>query len=558
MNQGRQRMIAFGGLTASEMDQLSEPARRLAAQIAEARSIAPGRLREASVFRSLSNTRMPGLPIWMLPFQILIGGILALLAQSAEATALQVTKAKRPRALVVWLRRFHQAGNDRFPVRDLFEQLSAWGLIAYTLSDDVVYTSELAEQDIRNFVKGRTLELPQAATYRLIYGAISFIALTLFVCGPIAVLLVTRRLSGWPQLASVLCVLVGVGYLSALSMTLLKSWFFRSKQFHEVYKPMYVRAMAEAFSMSAAKAQSYFANVKSQMAKRDFNLISGFVAMPVADNDWQQVVNEAVTHADAVFIDVTELSTNMEWELSELAKKARLENAILSFGFAGQFDGSNGWQHHPSSPALDKLLGDQWRTRCRKFLYPAIVDRDDKENIEKYMRKLAIEIYEAAVYRKREAGDPDGASPERIAELRAAKSSLVSSLSIVNFGVYAAERQNKRVASEADAKFKLQSQTEIVRAGKGVSFGVNFVLNGVPSGRVVKLTTKITFPPEGMTPPSGEHLTCADADLLFKLGTPEFLIYTLDNDWEIVPGNWTFEFHFEGRKVSEKRFTVTT
>jgi hypothetical protein len=197
----------------------------------------------------------------------LIEIMLSLIASAAAGSARRTMEAARPRALVVWLRRFHQAGYDRFPIKDLFEQLSAWGLLVYTLSDDVIYKSSLAERDIRKWVRARVTQLPQGAKYASIRSIIQLAAACIGFLGIVPVLLTTRNYSGLIQLASVLCFIAAVYLSSAFAIKLLLNAFYRSKAFRELYKPIFAQAMADSFSMSAAKAQAYF-----KTSKREFSI----------------------------------------------------------------------------------------------------------------------------------------------------------------------------------------------------------------------------------------------------------------------------------------------
>lgn len=41
-----------------------------------------------------------------------------------------------------------------------------------------------------------------------------------------------------------------------------------------------------------------------------------------------------------------------------------------------------------------------------------------------------------------------------------------------------------------------------------------------------------------------------------KLGTETLQGYGFEEDWELVPGTWTFEIWQDGRKLAEQSFTV--
>jgi hypothetical protein len=40
------------------------------------------------------------------------------------------------------------------------------------------------------------------------------------------------------------------------------------------------------------------------------------------------------------------------------------------------------------------------------------------------------------------------------------------------------------------------------------------------------------------------------------IGKVLYFGYGFENDWELVPGTWTFEIWFQGRKLAVEQFTV--
>jgi hypothetical protein len=42
------------------------------------------------------------------------------------------------------------------------------------------------------------------------------------------------------------------------------------------------------------------------------------------------------------------------------------------------------------------------------------------------------------------------------------------------------------------------------------------------------------------------------------IGETGIRTYTLDNAWEVEPGDWMMEFYCQGRKIGEKHFTITS
>jgi Domain of unknown function (DUF3859) len=139
----------------------------------------------------------------------------------------------------------------------------------------------------------------------------------------------------------------------------------------------------------------------------------------------------------------------------------------------------------------------------------------------------------------------------------------VDRIDIVTFGIFSPGKITQQEARPGTNGItlregrKLLSQTETVPGVVGTTFGIQYVVRGAPKGQNVKLTYITRFPSSGMVNGKGEKLAKSQFDWDDTIGKTAIRTYTLDNPWEIVPGDWTMEFYYEGRKIGEKRFTVT-
>ena len=92
----------------------------------------------------------------------------------------------------------------------------------------------------------------------------------------------------------------------------------------------------------------------------------------------------------------------------------------------------------------------------------------------------------------------------------------------------------------------------------GVEFGLQYVVSGEPAGVDVPLDILLTYPAPGLVDPADpEPITETRFSRMKKIGDTVYLGYGFQNDWEIVPGSWTFAISFDGRKLAEQSFTVT-
>jgi hypothetical protein len=387
--------MRFRGLESREIDQLTNNAREFARKVARSRRLFPIYVDLYIAADALRKGEV--LPIDMAGAgSALIVVICSIICRVLE----RKTETARPRAFVVWLRRFHQVGAGLFPIDELFEQLSAWGVLACTLSDDVVYKSTLAERTIRKWADQRVMQLPQMAWFVTLKREILFFLTVIFLVGVAFVLMATQRSSGIEQFVFLFFYLVLLVVLSKSIQGVAMRMFYRSEKFQKLYKPIFVREMANSFSLSATKAPDFFSKIAGNLRQQREAMDQGFVALVVSDADWQAVVEAAIVRANIVLFDVTELSKNLQWELEHVAKNAKLERVVLAFGFSGDELGlDENWQRHPSCRLLDECIGLGWRNRCRKFSYPQRIDTHDERMLTEYMHRLVMEVYEAAAIR---------------------------------------------------------------------------------------------------------------------------------------------------------------
>jgi hypothetical protein len=392
--------LRFQGLDRQEIAQLTDCAKEFASNATRSRRL-------LGVYVSLFvmadelkriDIKLPGPFFITLPLELLITLLLVIVSKSICRILKSKIDNARPRALAVWLRRFHQFGADRFPIHELFEELSAWGVLACTLSDDVVYKSTLAERSIRRWANQRVMQLPQFAGLIGASQEIVFILGLISLFGIAFVLIATRQFTGAIQFLFVLAYLALIVISAVIAWRGVMRLFYRTEKFQKIYKPIFAAAMADSFSLGAVKAPDYFAKVSSDLRQQHLAMQQGFLAFVVADDDWQAVVGAAIARASIVLVDVTELSKNLQWELQQIAKTIRLERVVLAFGFSENGPAlDEDWERHPSCSLLDEYLGLDWRSNCQKFSYPQHLDTDQKRGmLNEYMHRLVMKVYEAA------------------------------------------------------------------------------------------------------------------------------------------------------------------
>ena len=92
---------------------------------------------------------------------------------------------------------------------------------------------------------------------------------------------------------------------------------------------------------------------------------------------------------------------------------------------------------------------------------------------------------------------------------------------------------------------------------KHIRFGFQYVVEGVPSGAIVSLRQVTIFPAPGLhNPARGQTWARDDFMMKSKIGQIERTGYGIDDDWEMVPGTWTFQLWDGNRKLAEQSFQL--
>jgi hypothetical protein len=101
-------------------------------------------------------------------------------------------------------------------------------------------------------------------------------------------------------------------------------------------------------------------------------------------------------------------------------------------------------------------------------------------------------------------------------------------------------------------------KTTTIPGRLGLEFGLRYVIVGEPAGAEVPLDFVISYPAPGLVDPAEpEPLRESRYARQKKIGETIYLGYGFENAWEIVPGEWSFEIWFEGKKLARQDFTVS-
>ena len=128
-----------------------------------------------------------------------------------------------------------------------------------------------------------------------------------------------------------------------------------------------------------------------------------------------------------------------------------------------------------------------------------------------------------------------------------------------NTGVYTVDRDiqgrdalgiNKAAASNVRHAATLRT----IPAQIGTTFGFCYNVIGRPHAAPVELRQVVIFPSPGLTPSSSSKPITQDEFVLqTRIGETSYASYTLEDAFELLPGNWIFEIWQGDRKLAPKR-----
>jgi len=134
---------------------------------------------------------------------------------------------------------------------------------------------------------------------------------------------------------------------------------------------------------------------------------------------------------------------------------------------------------------------------------------------------------------------------------------------ILEFGYYEVQNEGQRYEDnnvtsgviQAGAIVKLIQQTDIIPIESGRLFGFRFRLKGFTGKEDIEIREVVTHPPmtrPGQKPSSGFE---TKLQLIVQRGEfSDYAGYSLNHDYEMVEGEWRFEFFYNDKKLVEQKF----
>lgn len=142
---------------------------------------------------------------------------------------------------------------------------------------------------------------------------------------------------------------------------------------------------------------------------------------------------------------------------------------------------------------------------------------------------------------------------------------VVEGVTIVEYGTYTAQLLDRVPRRDDPSGFantltnhKLVERTYRICARLGVRFGVTIRVEGKPDGGPVMLEIVNNYPAPGIVNDKGAAFKKTRFPWHAAIGQPTAIVFTFDETWEMVPGTWSYDIEYKGRRLGERAFTVMT
>jgi len=135
-------------------------------------------------------------------------------------------------------------------------------------------------------------------------------------------------------------------------------------------------------------------------------------------------------------------------------------------------------------------------------------------------------------------------------------------LDIMEFGIYAIDREisvrdAQGISLGTATNVQHTATQRIVPAEIGTTFGFRYRVVGKPEDATVPLKNTIVFPSPGLQMPSSSRVRKAEFEFQARIGETNTELYTLEDDFELIPGTWVLEIWLGNRKLASQPFRLT-
>jgi hypothetical protein len=139
------------------------------------------------------------------------------------------------------------------------------------------------------------------------------------------------------------------------------------------------------------------------------------------------------------------------------------------------------------------------------------------------------------------------------------------SIEILDYGIYQTRRDPTKDVHNPNittgklnhvTDHQLIERTNIICARLNTTFGIDYVVKGGSVGALIPMTLITRFPPAGVVDDKGVKFASNQFGSTELIGRKSFRTFAFDEPYEMVPGPWAMEFHFDGKLVGAQHFIV--
>lgn len=141
---------------------------------------------------------------------------------------------------------------------------------------------------------------------------------------------------------------------------------------------------------------------------------------------------------------------------------------------------------------------------------------------------------------------------------------VIETIQIIDFGIYEAQRLGRINAEDTTKErmgvyetrsIKLIKKTDKIPAAIGKKFGFRYIVKGTPEGAQAMVTVNLLTP--GLRRQGVGSNSYRESWTVPKpIGKITYDGFLFENDWELVPGKWTFQIFYDGRMLGERSFEI--
>ena len=145
----------------------------------------------------------------------------------------------------------------------------------------------------------------------------------------------------------------------------------------------------------------------------------------------------------------------------------------------------------------------------------------------------------------------------------AAQTPQISRVDVTEYGEYTLEVQTtdqtsaNGIPQRTVGSVKQLQQTRVIHFHKDLHFGFRYTIVGTPDAADVNIRMVMVYPAPGLMRPGETTPILRDESTRTRtIGENYYRGYTINDDWMMVPGDWTFELWYGNERIAAETFKL--